>query len=84
MILRERTPYCSTNPMSLSTDYLLLNVGHSTLKWHLDRIKSGSFTVDQVASFYAPDPKQPTYGTVKKGLTELLKMKPENLPIQLR
>jgi hypothetical protein len=70
--------------MSLATDYLLLNIGHSTLKWHLSRIKSGSFTVDQVAAFYQPDPKQPTYNTVKKGLQELLKMKPDELPIMLR
>jgi len=70
--------------MSLATDYLLLHIGHSTLKWHLDRIKSGSLTVDQVALFYEPDPKKPTYNTVQKGLRELLKMKPENLPIMLR
>jgi hypothetical protein len=70
--------------MSLATDYLLLNIGHSTLKWHLERIKSGSFTVDQVALFYQPDPKQPTYSTVKKGLNELLKMKRDELPMMLR
>jgi hypothetical protein len=70
--------------MSLATDYLLLNIGHFTLKWHLERIKSGSFTVDQVALFYQPDPKQPTYNTVKKGLNELLKMKRDELPIMLR
>jgi hypothetical protein len=70
--------------MSLATDYLLLNIGHSTLKWHLERIKSGSFTVDQVALFYQPDPKQPTYNTVKKGLHELLKMKRDELPTLLR
>lgn len=70
--------------MSLATDYLLLNVGHHVLKWHLQRIKSGNFTVDQVANFYCQDPKLPVYNTVKKGLNELLAMKPENLPIVLR
>jgi hypothetical protein len=70
--------------MSLATDYLLLNIGHSTLKWHLSRIKSGSFTIDQVAMFYAPDPQKSVYKTVTRGLEELVKMKPENLPIQLR
>ena len=70
--------------MSLATDYLLLNIGHSTLKWHLSRIKSGSFTVDQVAMFYEPDPSKPTYNTVKKGLTELLKMKRDELPIVMQ
>jgi len=70
--------------MSLATDYLLLNVGHHVLKWHLDRIKSGTFTVDQVANFYCQDPKQPTYQTIKKGLNELLKMKADELPIVLR
>jgi hypothetical protein len=70
--------------MSLATDYLLLNIGHSTLKWHLDRIKSGSFTIDQVAIFYCPDPKKSVYKTITRGLEELVKMKAENLPIQLR
>jgi hypothetical protein len=50
----------------------------------LDRIKSGSFTIDQVAVFYCPDPKKSVYKTVTRGLEELVKIKPENLPIQLR
>lgn len=70
--------------MSLATDYLLLNIGHHVLKWHLERIRNGTFTVDQVANFYCQDPKLPTYNTVKKGLTELLKMKPDQMPIVLR
>ena len=70
--------------MSLATDYLLLNIGHHVLKWHLERIRNGTFTVHQVANFYCQDPKLPTYRTVEKGLRELLAMKPENLPIQLQ
>jgi hypothetical protein len=34
--------------------------------------------------FYEPDPSKPTYNTVKKGLTELLKMKREELPIVMQ
>jgi hypothetical protein len=34
--------------------------------------------------FYAPDPKKSVYKTVTRGLEELVKMKLENLPIQLR
>lgn len=70
--------------MSLATDYLTLNFGHHTLKWHLERIRVGSATPEQIALSYQPNIKNPEFATIKKGLEQLLKMKTEDLPEGLR
>lgn len=70
--------------MSIAVNYLLLQIGHRVLKWHLERIRNGTFTVSQVAGFYCPNPNLPEYNTIQRGLRELLKMKPEEMPIEMR
>ena len=66
--------------MTNAANYVLLTFGHHTLKWHLERIRSGSFTAAQIAMHYEPNEKSPARKTIEKGLVDLLKVDPKQLP----
>jgi len=66
--------------MTNAANYVLLTFGHHTLKWHLQRIRLGSATAAQIAMHYEPNEKSPARKTIKKGLSDLLKVHPTQLP----
>ena len=70
--------------MTNGAQYVLLNFGHHTLRWHLNQIRAGRSTAEQIASYYEPNEKEPLQRTIYKGLNDLLKMKIEDLPETLR
>jgi hypothetical protein len=70
--------------MTNAAQYVMLNFGHHTLRWHLAQIRAGRSTAEQIACYYQPNPKDPEQRTICKGLADLLKAKSEDLPESLR
>ena len=70
--------------MSIAAQYVMLNFGHHTLRWHLAQIRANRTTCDLVAAHYAQDDDNPARRTIAKGLADLLKAKAEDLPESLR
>jgi len=66
--------------MTNAANYVLLTFCHHTLKWPLERIRSGSSTAGQIAMHYEPNEKSPARRTIEKGLVDLLKVDPKQLP----
>jgi hypothetical protein len=70
--------------MTNAAQYVMLNFGHHTLRWHLAQIRANRTTCDLVAAHYAPDENSPARRTISKGLEDLLKAKSKDLPESLR
>lgn len=73
-------------PLSTAAYYVTLNYGHHLIKWAIGRIRAGSMTPEQFAESQTADahPRDPKRATIARGLREIMKEKPEDLPESLR
>ena len=72
--------------MTIAAQYVALNIGHHLIKWAIARIRAGTMTADQFAAQHSPNakPGAPVLATISKGIQDILRAKPEDLPETLR
>ena len=72
--------------MTISAQYVALNIGHHLIKWAISRIRAGTMTPEQFAAQHSPNarPDAPVLRTIATGIRDIMRAKPEDLPETLR
>lgn len=72
--------------MTISAQYVALNIGHHLIKWAISRIRAGTMTPEQFAAQHSPNakPGAPVLRTIATGIRDIMKADPATLPETLR